>query len=264
MSVSKAHKPVRGIADQTPQDLRARELEAALDRAQLPHHVAVIMDGNGRWGVQHGMTREYGHHESVDAMRTTVTAASDLGLQFLSLFCFSTENIQRPLNEVQSLFELFNEVLDLEPEKLHKKNVRIITSGMIEQLPEPLPHKFAKAIELTANNTGLTLNLCVMYSGRSELIQATRRAAQAIAAGELNPDELNEHTLKRYFYHPELPDPDLVIRTSGEKRISNFLLWQLAYSELIFSDILWPDFSRADFLTALYEFQQRNRRFGKV
>lgn len=242
----------------------AARLEAELDHSNLPRHVGVIMDGNGRWGLNRGMTREYGHRESVDAMRATVTAADDLGIPYLSLFCFSTENVDRPDTEVQSLFTLFNDVLDVETRKLHEKNVRIVISGMVELLPEPLPEKFNQAVELTAGNTGLTLNLCVMYSGRSELIEAVRKLAAAAAAGKLDPSRLDERRFREFFYHPEIPDVDLAIRTSGEQRISNFLIWQMAYSELIFTDVFWPDFSRYDFMAALTDFQRRRRRFGRV
>jgi undecaprenyl diphosphate synthase len=196
----------------------AARLEAELDRDSLPRHVGVIMDGNGRWGLNRGMTREYGHRESVDAMRATVTAADDLGIPYLSLFCFSTENVDRPDTEVQSLFTLFNDVLDVETRKLHEKNVRIVISGMVELLPPPLPEKFNQAVELTAGNTGLTLNLCVMYSGRSELIEAVRKLAAQAAAGRLDPARLDERRFREFLYHPEIPDVDLTIRTSGEQR----------------------------------------------
>jgi undecaprenyl diphosphate synthase len=242
----------------------AAELEAQLDRGSLPRHVGVIMDGNGRWGIGRGMPREYGHRESVDAMRTAVTAADDLGIGALSLFCFSTENIDRPADEVASLFALFNDVLDAEPPQLHARGVRIVTSGLVELLPEPLPAKFADAVELTQANTGLILNLCVMYSGRSELIEAVKKLAAAAMQGEFDIDALDERLFRSFLYHAELPDLDLVIRTSGELRISNFLLWQMAYSELVFTEVLWPDFSRADFLAALLEYQRRSRRFGRV
>ena len=243
---------------------QARELEAQLTPEALPQHVAVIMDGNGRWGEGHGMSREYGHRESVDAMRTTVTAADDLNIAFLSLFCFSTENILRPSHEVASLFKLFNDVLDNEPQRLHEKNVRIVTSGRIGLLPDPLPGKFDRASALTASNTGLTLNLCVMYSGRSELFEAVKQIATDARDGRIDLKDLEEEDIRRRLYQPEIPDADLVIRTSGEVRLSNFLLWQMAYSELVFTEVLWPDFSRADFLAALLTYQQRNRRFGQV
>jgi undecaprenyl diphosphate synthase len=222
------------------------------------------MDGNGRWGVGHGGTREYGHRESIDAMRTVVTTASDVGIGHLSLFCFSTENIDRPPGEVASLFQLFNDVLDTEPAELHLMNVRILTSGFIEYLPPPLPEKFVQACSLTERNTGLTLNLCVMYSGRSELVEAARSLARDVAEGVISLEDIDERQFNSRLFHPELPDLDLLIRTSGEQRISNFLLWQSAYSELVFSEVLWPDYSQPDFLDALLEFQHRNRRFGRV
>jgi undecaprenyl diphosphate synthase len=242
----------------------AEALSAKLVPGLLPAHVGVIMDGNGRWGVDHGGAREYGHRESVDAMRTVVTAADDLGVKCLSLFCFSTENIERPLNEVESLFKLFNEVLDTEVAELHRKNTRILTSGFVEYLPQPLPEKFERACELTSANTGLSLNLCVMYSGRSELARAMQQLARDAVAGRINPDEIDESAIARHLFQPDLPEIDLVIRTSGELRISNFLLWQMAYAELVFSEVLWPDYSRADFVAALCEYQWRQRRFGGI
>jgi len=242
----------------------AAALERELLPGALPKHVAVIMDGNGRWGEGHGMPRAYGHRESVEAVRRCVTAADDLGLKHLSLFCFSTENTGRPEDEVESLYKLFDDVLDAETEKLHKKNVRIITTGMLELLPGALSAKFDAAVKRTAANDGLQLNLCVMYSGRSELLAAMERLARAVQSGEFIIERLNERSFRQFLFHPEIPDPDLVIRTSGEMRISNFLLWQMAYSELVFTEVLWPDFCRADFLAALLEYQHRNRRYGKV
>jgi undecaprenyl diphosphate synthase len=250
------------LTSQPPETAEA--LSARLVPGLLPTHVGVIMDGNGRWGVDHGGAREYGHRESVDAMRTVVTAADDLGIKCLSLYCFSTENLDRPLAEVESLFKLFNDVLDTETQELHRKNTRILTSGFVEYLPAPLPEKFARACKLTAANTGLTLNLCVMYSGRSELIRAVQQLARRAAAGELAPAEIDEGALEQHLFQPGLPEIDLVIRTSGELRISNFLLWQMAYAELVFSEVLWPDYSRADFIAALCEYQWRQRRFGGV
>jgi undecaprenyl diphosphate synthase len=245
-------------------ETQAAELEALLDPLHLPAHVAIIMDGNGRWGKVHGLSRTDGHRESIEAIRRTVTAADDLHLGYLSLYCFSTENLDRPADEVGSLFQLFTDVLDTETQELHTKNVRILVTGMLELLPEELAAKFHSAIELTARNTGLTLNLCVMYSGRSELTEAARRIASDAQAGRLNPALLSERVFREYLFHPAVPDPDLVIRTSGEQRVSNFLLWQMAYSELVFTEVLWPDFSRADFLAALLAYQHRARRFGRV
>ena len=243
---------------------RAVALTEGLEPTAMPRHVGVIMDGNGRWGVARGMDREYGHREAVDALRATVTAADDLGVGYLSLYCFSTENINRPDREVNSLFKLFDEVLDNEVRVLNAKNVRIVISGMTELLPEPLPQKFAQAVELTAGNTGLVLNLCVMYSGRSEIIEAVKRIAGEARDGRLDPARLDERRFEQYLFQPELPEIDLTIRTSGEMRISNFLLWQMAYSELVFTDVLWPDFNRDGFMSALREYQLRQRRFGRV
>jgi undecaprenyl diphosphate synthase len=245
-------------------DSAAAQLERELIPGALPKHVAVIADGNGRWGVGRGMPRTYGHRESVEAVRRCVTAADDLGVKYLSLFCFSTENTGRPEDEVGSLFKLFDDVLDAETQKLHKKNVRIITTGMLELLPAALSAKFDAAVARTAANDGLQLNLCVMYSGRSELLAAMERLVHAVQDGTFVLERLNERSFRQFLFHPEVPDPDLVIRTSGEMRISNFLLWQMAYPELVFTEVLWPDFSRADFLAALVEYQNRNRRYGKV
>ena len=211
-----------------------------------------------------GLTRSDGHRESIEAIRRTVTVADDLHLGFLSLYCFSTENLQRPLDEVDGLFHLFAEVLNTETDELHHKNVRIIVTGMLDYLPEELAEKFHAAIKLTQHNTGLTLNLCVMYSGRAEILHAAQQLAQEVSAGRFDAARLNERTFRQFLFQPGVPDPDLVIRTSGELRISNFLLWQMAYSEMVFSEVLWPDYTRADFLAALLDYQQRSRRFGKV
>jgi undecaprenyl diphosphate synthase len=243
---------------------RAAELEAALLGKDLPRHVAIIMDGNGRWGKRRGMQRLEGHQEAIKAIRATVTAAEDLGLGFLTLYCFSTENLNRPAEEIHGLFELFMAVLDAETAELHRRNVRIVFTGRMDWLPDELATKFYDSVELTKANSGLTLNLCVMYSGRMELMDATRKIAQLIASGELGEKELDEDYFRRFLYQPGIPDPDLIIRTSGELRMSNFLLWQLAYSELVFSEVLWPDFGRADFLSALLSYQERSRRFGAV
>lgn len=242
----------------------AAELAEQLSQSPLPSHVGVIMDGNGRWGVDHGGERAYGHRESVDAMRAVVTTANEIGVECLSLYCFSTENLERPLGEVESLFELFNDVLDIETQELHRLGIRILTSGYIDVLPDPLPRKFAEACELTKDNKRLKLNLCVMYSGLSEITRSVQAIVADVAEGRLDPAMVTEDTIKQGFFQPGLPDMDLVIRTSGELRISNFMMWQLAYAELVFSEVLWPDYSKADFLAALCEYQARQRRFGNV
>jgi undecaprenyl diphosphate synthase len=240
------------------------ELLAQLQRDALPRHVAVIMDGNGRWGLLHGLTRVDGHKRAIDAMWNTVDSADRLGIEWLSLFCFSTENVRRPEAEVAALFTLFSEVVDAETPELNARNIRVVVTGDLDSLPAPLPAKFRRTAELTAANTGLTLNLCLMYSGRAELLRAARLAAQAAVRGELDLADIDEAALAARFYQPDMPDVDLTVRTSGEQRISNFLLWQMAYSELVFSDVLWPDFTEADFLAALLQYQQRSRRFGRL
>jgi undecaprenyl diphosphate synthase len=242
----------------------ADTLRAQLQLDSIPRHVAVIMDGNGRWGLLHGLTRCDGHRKATDAMWRTVDTADKLGIGYLSLYAFSTENVSRPPAEVEALFTLFSDVLDEETPELHRRNIKVIVTGELDDLPPPLPAKFRETTDLTANNTGLVLNLCIMYSGRTELLRAARLAAQAAADGGIDPAELTERQLRGFFYHPGVPDVDLTIRTSGEQRISNFLLWQMAYSELVFSEVLWPDYTVADFLAALLQYQMRNRRFGKL
>jgi undecaprenyl diphosphate synthase len=242
----------------------ADNLHSQLLPEAIPTHVAIIMDGNGRWGLMHGLTRCDGHRCATDAMWRAVDTADRLGVGYLSLYCFSTENVHRPIDEVTALFTLFSEVLDEETPELHRRNVRVVTTGELDELPAPLPGKFRATEELTAGNTGLVLNLCIMYSGRAELLRAMRLAGEAVSRGEIGPEALDEAALRRWFYHPEMPDVDLTIRTSGEQRISNFLLWQMAYSELVFTEVLWPDFNEADFLAALVQYQNRNRRFGRV
>jgi undecaprenyl diphosphate synthase len=233
-------------------------------QADVPRHVAIIMDGNGRWGQLHGKDRCDGHAYGVESIRRTVEAAQDLKVDYVSLYSFSTENMTRPLDEVNFLFDLFARTLDHEIPALNAKNVRIVVTGLIDWLPEELADKFRYGVAQTEHNDGLTLNLCVMYSGRAELLDATRLAMKLAQSGELDPDRLTERVYRELLYQPEIPDPDVVVRTSGEQRISNFLLWQIAYSELVFTEVLWPDFGKADFYAAVLEYQQRHRRFGAI
>jgi len=242
----------------------AERLRSGLNLEAIPRHIAVIMDGNGRWAKQRGLERTAGHSCGVDAIHRTVDEAERLGVQYLSLYSFSTENMNRPPQEVACLFDLFANTLVTEVEGLHARNIRIITTGLIDWLPTELAAGFHRAEDYTAANTGLTLNLCVMYSGRAELLDAIRAIAAEAQAGRLRPEYIDEHVVRAHLYRPDVPDPDLLIRTSGEQRISNFLLWQIAYSELVFSEVLWPDFCEADFLAAVLEYQRRERRFGKL
>jgi len=230
----------------------------------MPAHVAIIMDGNGRWAQQRGLSRTQGHRAAVEAIRSTVRRASELGLRCLSLFAFSTENLQRPHDEVESIFQLFDECLQREMPALRAENVRVEVSGDLALLPDELGQRFAEAVESTAHNRGLTVNFCVMYSGRHEIVRAARLLAEEAASGALRPQAIDARLFTSRLYHPELPDPDLLIRTGGELRVSNFMLWQLAYTELYFTPTLWPDFTGHELELAIADYQRRERRFGRV
>ncbi|MCD6118661.1 di-trans,poly-cis-decaprenylcistransferase [bacterium] len=240
------------------------ELYSRIDGNHIPRHVGIIMDGNGRWGKKYGFARVIGHREGVETVRMVVETSLDIGVKHLSLFAFSSENIFRPLMEVNSLFGLFEEILDIEVNKLHKRGIRFIVSGDTSILPERIHAKFNEAQKLTRDNDNLVLNIAVNYSGRQEIVDAVREVHKAVLRGDLKIEELTEEFFKDFLYHPEIPYPDLLIRTSGEYRISNFLLWQCAYTELWFSDSLWPEFSQEEYIRAIVDYQTRERRFGKV
>ncbi len=239
----------------------------ALDPDRIPRHVAIIMDGNGRWAQKRHLPRIAGHKQGMENVRTITRAASDLGVKVLTLYAFSTENWGRPQKEVSYLMSLpvtfFNKFV---PE-LIEQNVRVMVMGNVDQLPESTRTATLNAVKDTADNTGMVLNFALNYGGRDELVQATRDIATAATAGELDPSAIDMDTISGQLMTAplgELADPDLLIRTSGEERISNFLLWQLAYSEMVFTDQLWPDFAPADLESAIRDFQSRDRRFGKV
>lgn len=229
-----------------------------------PLHVAIIMDGNGRWAEVRGLTRLEGHRQGREAIRRTLEAARECGVEILTLYAFSTENWRRPLEEVEALMELLIDALQVEADGLYRNGVRLRVSGMIDEMPDDVRTALRRVIALTEGNASLTLNLALNYGGRRELTEAARRLAEAVAAGRLSPDEIDEDTLARYLFAPDLPDPDLLIRTGGEQRLSNFLLWQLAYAELYFTDVRWPDFGKLDFFAAIQAYQARDRRFGGV
>jgi undecaprenyl diphosphate synthase len=235
-----------------------------LAKENLPAHVAIIMDGNGRWARQRGLPRTAGHKYGVKAVKKVVRAAGDIDLKYLTLFTFSTENWNRPKSEVSAIMNLLYETTRRELNELLENNVRLITTGDIESLSPKRRDMLKDAISRTSGNTGLTLNLALNYSGRLEIIQAVKHIAADIAAGKMKSDELDERQFSKYLLTDGLPDPDLLIRTSGEMRISNFLLWQMSYTELYVTDILWPDFDEAAFYKALSDFQKRERRFGRV
>ncbi|MDF1614868.1 isoprenyl transferase [Desulfurivibrio dismutans] len=234
------------------------------DPANLPRHVAIIMDGNGRWAHQQGKPRIMGHQAGVSSVQAVVRCAGELNLDALTLYAFSTENWQRPGPEVEGLMGLLKTYLENQLEQLVQNRVRLRTCGRIDRLPNQVRRILENSIRETAGNDGLILNLALSYGGRDELVRATRQLAARVAAGELTPEQIDESTLAAGLDSAELPDPDLLIRTGGERRLSNFLLWQLSYSELYFTKTLWPDFGREQFLAALTDYQQRQRRFGRV
>lgn len=230
----------------------------------LPVHLAIIMDGNGRWAKQRKMPRIMGHKKGVDAVNKVVRHASKLGIKYLSLFAFSMENWQRPGDEVSFLMRLLDEYIEKELNTILRENIRFTVTGNMEMIPEGTRNKLMNAADRSAANTGMTLNLALSYGGRAEIADAARQIARLAAAGKLRPDDINEDNFLRFMYHPEIPDVDLLIRTSGELRISNFMLWRIAYSELYFTGKLWPDITEEDIDEAIEDFAGRTRRFGKT
>ena len=235
-----------------------------VDLGRIPSHVSIIMDGNGRWATARGLDRSRGHVAGVDALREAVTTSVRLGLDVLSVYAFSTENWRRPRREVELLMHLFATTLVNELPLFHQENVRLRFLGDIDALPARTRKVFQQGLAETADHTGMTFALAVNYGSRAEIARAARTLAERVAAGELAPSEVTEEALSGALYTAGLPDPDLLIRTSGELRLSNYLLWQLAYTEFYVTDTLWPDFSRWDFLRAVASFQGRSRRFGGV
>jgi undecaprenyl diphosphate synthase len=241
---------------------RSELLPACLDPARLPAHVAVIMDGNGRWALQRRLPRMMGHRAGVEALKRTLRLCSDWGIRALTVYAFSTENWNRPGEEVSFLMTLFERVLARELEALERERVRIRFLGDLEQLPPGLQELIAAAMARTAENTGIHFNVCTNYGGRRELVQAARRLAERAARGELDPTAIDDSHFEAELLTAGEVDPDLLIRSSGEYRISNFLLWQLAYAEIHITDVLWPDFDESALLRAMLDYQGRQRRFG--
>jgi undecaprenyl diphosphate synthase len=233
-----------------------------IDLQKLPVHVAIIMDGNGRWAKKQGHDRAFGHHKGVDAVRTVAETAAELGIRYLTLYTFSTENWKRPQEEVDALMHLFVETIEKEIPTLNKNDICLNAIGDIEGLPPLNREKLKSTMEQTKNNRKMVLTLALNYSGRWEIADAARKMLKDQMQGKLSPDAVNEKTVASYLHTAHMPEPELVIRTSGEQRISNFLLWQIAYSELYFSPVLWPDFGKEDFYKAILEYQRRERRFG--
>jgi len=235
-----------------------------IDLNNLPKHVAVIMDGNGRWAKQKGGARIFGHQNAISAVRDTVEGSAELGIPYLTLYAFSTENWSRPQYEVNALMELLVSSIRKETATLNKNNIRLQTIGDTDSLPKTCRRELLEAMELTADNTRMTLNVALSYSGRWDLTQAMRQISTLVAAGELQPEDINEQLISEHIATAGMPDPELLIRTSGEMRISNFLLWQLAYTEIYITNLLWPDFRKQHLYEAILSFQSRERRFGKT
>lgn len=235
-----------------------------LDPARIPGHVAIVMDGNGRWAQRRGLPRAMGHRSGVEALRRTVRAAGDIGIRYLTLFGFSSENWRRPAQEIDDLMGLLRRFVRQDLAELHRNNVRVRVIGDEDRLDDDVVRMITEAQQLTRHNTALDLIVAFNYGARSEIAKAARRISRAVQAGELTADSITEETVATYLDTGGIPDPDLFVRTSGEQRISNFLLYQLAYTELVFTDVLWPEFGEVALRTAIAEYQRRERRFGAV
>lgn len=230
----------------------------------MPRHVAIIMDGNGRWAKKQGLARMYGHKQGVETVHRITETAAEMGIQYLTLYTFSTENWNRPKEEVDALMTLLVDTIAKETPTLMKNNVRLLTIGDTNRLPEGAKRKFEQCMEETSGNTGLRLVIALSYSARWEITHAMQTAVRMAQTGALKAEDVNEELVSSLMTTADMPDPDLLIRTSGELRISNFLLWQLAYSELYFTDCLWPEFTEEEFCKAIVDYQHRERRFGKT
>ncbi|MBU5317144.1 isoprenyl transferase [Clostridium bornimense] len=238
--------------------------EKPLDMSNIPKHIAIIMDGNGRWAKERNMPRTYGHKAGVETIREIVKECSNLGVEYLTLYAFSTENWARPKEEVDTLMKLLVQYLRNEFEELNKNNVIINSIGDISKLPKVCYEELNKAYDKTKNNTGLTLNLALNYGGRVEIVNSVKEIAKLVQENKIKVDDIDEKMIEKYLYTSGMPDPDIIIRPSGEQRLSNFLLWQCAYSEFWYSDVKWPDFTKENLIEAIFDYQNRDRRFGKV
>lgn len=240
------------------------DLKSLIDKNRIPSHIAIIMDGNGRWAKQRGSLRVFGHQNAITSVRDSTESCAELGVQYLTLYAFSTENWSRPKEEVTALMELLVATIQGELETLKKNNVKLQVIGDMEALPSHCRDTLNAGIKETSGNTGLVLTLALSYSGRWDITRAAKKIALAVSEGKLTPDQINEQTIKEFLSTAAIPDPELMIRTSGELRLSNFLLWELAYAELYITDTLWPDFKKEDLYKAVIDYQKRERRFGKT
>lgn len=235
-----------------------------IDKSNIPSHIAIIMDGNGRWAVEKGQDRIYGHQNAVEAVRSVIEGAGEIGVKFLTLFTFSTENWNRPKYEIDALMSLFVKCMHSEIDNLMKNNVKLLVIGNLQALPEDCRAELKETLEITKQNTGLSVVLALSYSSRSELTETMKQIALKVKKGILDPESISEETIQQHLFTNQMPDPDILIRTGREQRISNFLLWQISYTELFFSSILWPDFRKEDLWNIISEYQNRERRFGKT
>jgi undecaprenyl diphosphate synthase len=239
-------------------------LREKIDIEKLPAHIAIIMDGNGRWAIHHGKDRIFGHHQGVESVRNIIEASAEIGIKYLTLYAFSTENWGRPDDEVIALMGIMIQSLNNETDTLLKNNIRLTAIGDFERLADDVRERLFETIKTTSVSTGLNLTIAISYSSRWEITEAVKKIASEACNGVIEADSINEEKFEKYLTTCGVPDPDLMIRTSGELRISNFLLWQLAYSELYFTEKLWPDFGKEDFYNAIVDYQNRERRFGKT
>jgi len=240
------------------------EIESIKKRGHLPRHIAVIMDGNGRWAKQRGLPRLQGHKEGIESVRAVVEGCGELGIEVLTLYTFSTENWRRPRSEVAGLMQLLIRTIRKEVNELDKNNVQLTVMGRLEDLPEKVRKSVLNSVKKLKSNTGLKVNLALSYSSRWEILNAVKSITNDVLTGKIQPESIDENLFEKYLQTGDLPDPDLLIRTSGEMRISNFLLWQLAYTELYITETLWPDFRKPELFKAIKSYQSRERRFGKV
>ncbi len=241
-----------------------QRLKELIDKNRLPSHIAVIMDGNGRWAKEQGKDRLYGHFHGVESVRQVVEGCAELGVGYLTLYAFSTENWFRPEDEVSGLMELLVQTIRQETDTLNRNNIRLHVIGDLTMMPENAVRELKESIEITSGNTGLNLIMALSYSSRWEIIQAVKKLAEDARNGVIDPASIDQASFQKYLCTANFPDPELMIRTSGEYRISNFLLYQMAYSELYFTDVRWPDFRKENLYTAILDFQSRERRFGKT
>ncbi|WP_373493977.1 isoprenyl transferase [Aquiflexum sp.] len=239
-------------------------MKELIDKTKIPNHIAVIMDGNGRWAQKKGAMRIFGHKNAITAVRETIEGAAELGLKYLTLYAFSTENWSRPQDEINALMELLVDTITKEVPNMMENNIRLVTIGHLPSLPHGCRQKLQETKELTANNTGLTVVLAISYSGRWEIQDAVKAIVKKVENKELKIEDITQEVIAANLNTKDIPDPELLIRTSGEIRISNFLLWQLAYTELFFTEVLWPDFRKEHLIEAILDYQKRERRFGKT